>query len=59
MLDDHNLDCLVKYWIDVSRVKVTAKLKISVNVCPDDIFYTSEPFVTKFGIGCIISQSVL
>ena len=32
------------------KVKVTAKLKMSRNVCPDDIFQAPKDFVTIVGI---------
>ena len=39
-----------KKWITAFKIKVTVKFKMSVNVCHDDIFCTSENFVTKFGM---------
>ena len=41
---------LLKIWITALKVKVTAKFKMLVNVCPDDIFWITEHFVTKFGM---------
>ena len=38
---------LWKDWIAVSKVTV----KISMNICLDDIFWNSESFVMKLGYG--------
>ena len=37
------------YWITVFKIKVTVKVQNVVNVCADDILWTTEHFVTKPG----------
>ena len=32
------------------------RFEISINICPDDVFWTAEPFVTKFGTVINISS---
>ena len=32
------------------KVKITANFKVLMNVCPDDIFWITEPFTTKLGM---------
>ena len=41
---------MLKNGITAFKVKVTTKGQNVVNVCPDDIFLTSEHFVTKPGM---------
>ena len=41
---------LWKKWIAAFKVKVTAKIKMSVNVCWYDIFWTTEHFVIQPGV---------
>ena len=47
---------LCKNVIAVFNVKVIAKLRISINVCPDDIVWTAEQFVTKRGTAMHLSE---
>ena len=42
---------LLRNGIVVFKVKVTANFKMSMNVCPDDIFWIAEAFNSKLGIG--------
>ena len=51
MVEHQKPECLVKYWIALFnfKVKVIVKVQILSNICPD-IFWTFEPFVTKFGM---------
>ena len=47
----HKPECPVeKKWITEFKVKVTAMFKMSVNVFPDDIFWTAKHFVSKLGM---------
>ena len=39
-----------KIWLLCSRSRSQRRFRISFSLCPDDIVWTSEPFVTKFKI---------
>ena len=41
---------LWKNLVTDSRSRSQRRFKMSVNVCSDDIFWTTEPFVTKLGM---------
>ena len=51
IVQHHNPECPVeKNGLLHSRLRPQRRFKMSVNVCPDDIFWTVEHFVTKLGM---------
>ena len=51
IIPHHKPECPVeKMGLLRSRSRSQRRFKMSVNVCPDDIFWTTEHFVTKLGV---------
>ena len=51
MIHHHKPECSVEnFWFLHSRSRSERRFKMPMYVCPDDIFWTAEHFVTKLGM---------